>query len=144
MLTDKNFDFYWYNIFVLFLRDLKVFNWTSLFFHILCLVRFYHRHIHSWPLSINHARKAVMCSCRCPSFLAFCKSKFIPMRGDFQSWFNVAKKPYACIGFLFFSTATGTTSTPFFLVEFHDPSVCKNGSHSQDKQYTNTGRIRAN
>lgn len=55
-----------------------------------------------------------MCSCRCQSFLAFCKSKFIPMRGDFQSWFNVARKPYACMGFLFFSMATGTTSTPFF------------------------------
>lgn len=76
-----------------------------------------------------------MCSYRCQSFLAFCKSKFIPMRGDFQSWFNVARKSYACIGFLFFSMATGTTSTPFFLW-----TSCL---HSQDKQYTNTGRIKA-
>lgn len=108
-------------------------------------------HILSWPLSINHARKAVMCSYRCQSFLAFCKSKFIPLRGDFQSWFNVARKPYACIGFLFFSMATGTTSASFFFLEdFHNPSVCKTGSPSQMwavhkyKQYTNTWRIRAN
>lgn len=33
--------------------------------------------------------------------------------------------------------------TLFSLVDFCNPSVCKNGSHSQDKQYTNTGRIRA-
>lgn len=86
-------------------------------------------HIHSWPLSINHPRKAVMCRCRCPSFLVFCKSKFIPMRGDFQSWFNVARKPYACIGFLFFTMATGTTSTPSFLVGFHN-SLCAKMAHT--------------
>lgn len=66
-----------------------------------------------------------MCSCRCQSFLAFCKSKFTPMRGDFQGWCNVARKPYACIGFLFFSIATGTTSTPFFFGGLHNPSACK-------------------
>lgn len=110
MLTDRGLYFYQYNISVWFLITFKVFTQTCstpqycvrAYVCVVILIRFYHHGsfiVDLFPL-IN-ARKSVMLSYRCQSFLFFCKCKFIPPRENFQSQFNVAKKQYACVGFLY-------------------------------------------